>query len=478
MKKRVFIYIRVSTREQAEEGYSLGEQEERLKKYCDAMEWELVEIFRDGGFSGSNLERPAMTSMIKKIEKHQTDIVLVDKLDRLSRSQFDTLFLIQKVFNANNVAFVSRAEAFDTSTSFGRAMVGILAVFAELEREKIRERSIDGIEGRAKEGKFKGGGQVPIGYNYIIGSGILTINEYEAMQVREVFDLFIKRTPVKTIARTLNEKGYRTKYGDWKDMTIRRMIVNRNYIGKIKYKDKWYDGLQDAIISDDVFEKAQQIQEERNRTNDKYKVGKKYKSPLGGLIWCSHCGARYQWRHNGKNKDGTFRSYYICYSRAKGDKKMIKDPNCKNKTYRDFALEEIIFNEVRKLKTDTEYFSNIKDSVDTSANQELIQNRIEQIDNQLSKLMDLYSIDGIDIETVKNKITPLTLEKNSLVLELDDLQFESEMISQDEVMELVDLFNAAVTEDDKYKVNRVLTELIDHIEIDGEDIRIHWNFKA
>ena len=160
------IYIRVSTREQAEEGYSIGEQEERLKKYCDAMNWNIGGIFIDPGFSGANINRPALQKMIKEIERGNGDIVLVDKLDRLSRSQYDTLFLINKVFSAHNCSFVSRAEAFDTSTPFGRAMVGILSVFAELERERIKERMSDGREGRAKEGKYRGGGHIPIGYDY------------------------------------------------------------------------------------------------------------------------------------------------------------------------------------------------------------------------------------------------------------------------------------------------------------------------
>ena len=163
MKKRVFIYLRVSTTEQAEEGYSLSEQEYRLRKLCEANDWILVKIYTDGGFSGGNTDRPALQEMIKAIEKGEADMVLVDKLDRLSRSQYDTLHLIKKVFEANNVAFVSRAESFDTSTPFGRAMVGILAVFAELERERIKERMSEGREGRAKEGKWRGRQQGQVG---------------------------------------------------------------------------------------------------------------------------------------------------------------------------------------------------------------------------------------------------------------------------------------------------------------------------
>ncbi len=476
MKKRVFIYIRVSTREQATEGYSIKEQEERLIKYCEAMEWEVIKVYIDPGFTGSDMERPALQEMIKQIEKGNADIVLVDKLDRLSRSQFDTLFLIKKVFNDNNCAFVSRAEAFDTSTSFGRAMVGILSVFAELERERIKERMADGLEGRAKEGKFHGGGNTPIGYDYDTQTGMLVENKYESMQVKEAFDLFNKRTPIQAIARILNDKGYRTRYGEWKEGSIRYMMTNRAYLGEVKYKDKWYDGLHDGIIPEKVFNKAQEIMKERDKDNDKYRPGKRYRTPLGGMIWCGHCTAKYHWRTNGRNKDGTYRSYYICYSRAKGDKRMIKDPNCKNKTYRDFVLEDLIYNEIRKLKTDPEYFNDLRNSVDHSARKKMVQKRIGQIDTQVSKLMDLYTLGTIDLNVIKAKINPLDSEKKSLEAELENLEEEISYITREEVVGLVETFEKVLAEGDSYKVHDVIAELIDHIVIDGEEIRIHWKF--
>lgn len=476
MRKRAFIYIRVSTREQSESGYSLGEQEERLKKYCEAMEWQIVRIFIDPGFTGSNMERPALSEMIKEIGKGNADIVLVDKLDRLSRSQYDTLYLIQKVFNENGVAFVSRAEAFDTSSSFGRAMVGILSVFAELERERIKERTMDGIEGRAKEGKWKGGGNLPIGYDYDQESGRLVINEYEAMQVKKVFELFNKRTPIYQIMQIMNDKGYRTKYGEWKEMSIRNIVVNRVYLGEIKHKENWYEGLHDGFISEAVFNRAETIMKERDIKYDKYKPGKRYRTPLGGLIWCAHCTAKYLWRTNGRNKDGSYRSYYICYSRAKSDKKMIKDPNCKNKTYRDHVLENIVFSEIRKLKTDPEYYNLLKSTVDHSAKKKLIEKRLNQIDSQILKLMDLYTIGTIDINVIKSKMNPLNDEKKSLESEIANIQKMTSDVSKAEVIGLVDIFEETLKSGDNYKLHDIIAELIDHIEIDGEEIRIHWNF--
>lgn len=476
MKKRVFVYLRVSTREQADEGYSLKEQEDRLRKYCEAMDWILVRVFIDPGYTGSNMERPALEEMIKEIEKGNADIVLVDKLDRLSRSQFDTLYLIKKVFNENNVAFVSRAESFDTSSSFGRAMVGILSVFAELERERIKERMADGKEGRAKEGKFKGGGNIPIGYNYDPETGKLLENEYESMQVKEAFELYNNRTPIYSIMCILNDKGYRTKYGEWKEQTIRSMVKNRVYIGEIKHKNNWYDGLHDGIISHEVFNRAQAISKEREIENQKFLPGRRYRSPLGGMIWCAHCTAKYHWRNNAKNKDGSLRSYYICYSRAKTDKKMIKDPSCRNKTYRDRDLENIIFGEIRKLKTDPEYFTNIKKSVDNTAKERMLRKRIEQIESQVSKLMDLYSLGTIDINVIKAKMNPLSDEKKSLEAELEYIEQTISETSEEEVQDLVEMFEKAVESEDSYKLHDIIAELIDHIEIDGEEIRIHWNF--
>ena len=185
--KRVFLYIRVSTQEQAQEGYSVGEQKERLVAYCKAHDWLIVEIYVDPGYSGSNLNRPGIQKLIADIKR--CDIVLVYKLDRLSRYQRDTLYLIEDVFLPNNADFVSVQESFDTSTPFGKAMIGLLAVFAQLEREQIKERTKMGRVARAKSGLHHGGGYIPIGYNY--ENGKLIINPYEAEQVRKIYEWYL-----------------------------------------------------------------------------------------------------------------------------------------------------------------------------------------------------------------------------------------------------------------------------------------------
>lgn len=476
LKKRVFVYVRVSTNRQAEEGYSISQQIERLEKYCDAMGWQLVKVYTDDGYSGGSLERPAMEQMIKEIKNGQADIVLVDKLDRLSRSQFDTLYMIQKVFDANGVAFVSRNESFDTSSAFGKAMVGILAVFAELERSRIKERMMDGLEGRAKEGLFRGGGFIPIGYDYNKETSVLEINDYEAMQVREVFRLFLKRTPIFSIMTILNNRGYRTKYGEWKEQTIRGMVSRRIYIGEIVHKGNVYQGQHEPIISIEDFNAAQKLLAEREKDNANRKIGKVYKSPLGGIIYCGHCGSRYHFRSGANNADGTRRNYYTCYSRSKGDKKYIKDPNCRNKNYRDNVLDAIVFDEIRKLKSEPEYISEVQDSTDNTHKIEMLEDRIKQVEGQISKLMDLYSIGGMDLSVITDKIKPLNEEKKSLEQELEVLVATEEPTHRDEIIELVDAFEEVVKSGDCQRTHGIVAALIDKVEIDGEDIRIRWAF--
>ncbi len=205
------LLARVSTQEQALNGHSIGEQVERMNAYCKAMGWTVYDEYIDAGYSGSNTDRPALQRMISDIHEGRIDKVLVYKLDRLSRSQKDTLELIEDEFLAAGVDFVSISENFDTTTPFGRAMIGILAVFAQLEREQIKERMAMGRLARAKEGRYSGQDRIPIGYDYI--DGMLVPNLYEASLVEQVFRLYVEGLSPKGIMNRLNAEGRTHRYG-------------------------------------------------------------------------------------------------------------------------------------------------------------------------------------------------------------------------------------------------------------------------
>lgn len=233
---KVAIYVRVSTTNQVEEGYSIDEQKDKLSSYCDIKDWNVYKVYTDGGFSGSNTDRPALESLIKDAKKRKFDTVLVYKLDRLSRSQKDTLYLIEDVFIKNGIEFLSLQENFDTSTPFGKAMIGLLSVFAQLEREQIKERMQLGKLGRAKAGKSMMWAITSYGYDYHRGTGDVTINPAQAVAVKFIFESYLSGRSITKLRDDLNEKF--PKEIDWSYRAVRAILDNPVYCGYNKYSGK------------------------------------------------------------------------------------------------------------------------------------------------------------------------------------------------------------------------------------------------
>lgn len=477
---RVALYVRVSTQEQAKEGYSVGEQTERLKKYCEAMEWDIFKIYVDPGYSGGDTNRPGLQDLISDVETGAVDKVVVYKLDRLSRSQLDTLYLIEKVFLANNTDFVSMSENFDTSTPFGRAMIGILAVFAQLEREQIKERMGMGKEARAKLGKWNGGTE-PIGYDYNIADDMLYINEFEKMQVLELFDLYLKGMSLRAIERLFISKGYKHKHGLWDPKSMKRVLRNNIYLGYMKYGGVNYQGVHEPILDQETYDQAQKLLDERVEA---YKLtGIKagaQTSYLGGLLYCKQCGGKYAKNSGKKWKGNPAPLYYNCYSRSKKVRKMIKDPNCKNKNWRMPELDNIVFNEIKKLAMDPDHIYAIREEKISSRDEpnkiDLVRKEIEGVNTQISRFMDLYGLGTFTIEQVSEKVDPLNERKKALEKELAQLNAEAGAISEEETIELLESFEDILERGDFDEIRLVITSLIYYIELDNDDVYIHWKF--
>lgn len=473
---RVALYPRVSTLEQARDGYSINEQIERMKKYCEAHDWIINKIYTDAGYSGGDTERPGLQELIKDADNHRFDAVLVYKLDRLSRSQKDTLTLIEDVFLPNGVNFISMTENFDTSTPFGRAMLGILSVFAQLEREQIKERMEVGKIGRAKEGKWCGSPNVPIGYN--LDGDYLVINEYEAMQIQEMFRLFNLRISQRRISKMLHNKGYTYQNGGtWAGKHyIRPMLENKHYIGMVSYKGEWYEGDHDPIIDMETFNKTQEILAEQD--TDYTKRSKRGTSLLSGLIHCGHCGSKYFCRSVTDKYSGKL-NYYTCYKRTANTgkwKDIPKEERCKNKIWKTSVLEEKILDEIRKLSLDPDSFVVEPMEDENAAQIKIIESRITEVENKVSKFMDLYSIGGMDFNIVQDKITPLIAEKERLQITLRNLEVSDNKISKKEAVEIASSLCDIIDGSGIDEVQFLIRELIEKIVIDNEDVHIYWKF--
>ena len=268
------IYCRVSTEEQAQEGFSIRAQEQKLKEYANVKDWSIFNFYIDEGISGKNItERPAITRMIKDIQAGHIKNVLVFKLDRLTRSVADLVYLID-VFNQNNCAFNSLMESLDTSTASGRMFIKIIGIFAEFERENISERVRIGKERKAREGYTNNTRQKSYGYDRKKGERMQTINEEQAENVRMIFDMYVNQgMALAAIARSLNIQKIPTKMGSiWNSGTIKGVITNCNYIGNVRYslrdpnRNFETEGKHEAIISEELYNAAQVLIKKNGRT--------------------------------------------------------------------------------------------------------------------------------------------------------------------------------------------------------------------
>lgn len=446
-------YVRVSTENQLE-NYSIEEQTDRLKAYCLAKDITIAKFYTDGGYSGGNTNRPALKQMLSDIGKGGIDLVVVYKLDRLSRSQKDTLMLIEDHFLANGVDFVSVNENFDTTTPFGRAMIGLLSVFAQLEKDQITERFTMGRIGRAKNGYYHGGGYAPTGYDYIDGE--LIVNDYEALQVQELFERFSRGHSLHSCWQYMQGR-YTTKYGAWKsEALVRNVLQNEVYIGKIKFNGETYPGRHTPIISDELFETVQDILKHSRKDLPVFKRSPfRASTLLSSLLYCGKCGARFHGEHGN----------YSCYSRTKGDKRYIVDPSCKNKKWRVEKLDQVVI----------DYISNFdfEKTIETQGEppRKDYSPRITEIEKQISRLIDLYQLGTIPIETISGKINALTAEKNTL-LDRSRIQAEGTSLSIAQKIGFRNRFLELLDGGDLQEKRACLTQIVEKIIVTDEDVEI------
>jgi site-specific DNA recombinase len=321
---RCAIYTRKSTEEGLEQEFnSLDAQRESGENYIKAQVnegWEcLPDRYDDGGFSGGNMDRPALKRLMADIEAGKVDSVVVYKVDRLSRSLLDFAKMVE-TFDRHQVSFVSVTQLINTSTSMGRLMLNVLLSFAQFEREIISERTRDKIAAARRKGKWSGGMPI-LGYDVDPRGSKLVVNEDEAVRVRAIFELYLEHQSMITTIKELDSRGWvnkrwTTRKGHQRGgkpftkTSLLTLFTNVAYVGKIKYKNEVHVGEQAAIVSTDLWQRVQLLLGQNGRTGGAA-VRNKFGALLKGILRCVPCGCAMSPTHSTKNGRKRYR-YYVC----------------------------------------------------------------------------------------------------------------------------------------------------------------------
>lgn len=417
--------------------------------YAKSKDYTEFEYYIDGGYSGKDLNRPAIKKLIEDCKYHKIDAVFVFKLDRISRSQRDTLFLIEEVFNKYDVSFISMRENFDTSSPFGKAMIGVLSVFAQLERETILERTRIGLKKRAEAGLWRGGGKIPFPYRYDRNTGTL-------VPIPEQVELLHKMISLYISGKSFNAIG---KIVGMDESMVETRILSITNTGKVPYRDEIFKGLHEAVVSDELYDEILRVNKVRSR--EPYE--RHYL--LSGKVYCGHCGAKYRYQKWGK------RLIMYCYSQQKSKSKYIKDPNCKNKRWDTFEVEDAVLEELFKMSLDIDLFKHTFNIASVNVKNEL-KARLEEIKKQINNLLNFIA-SGIAVDETNKKITEL--EKEKIVIEEKLLSSDKKEKDNKVSLNMITSLKTTWFNMDFDEQRRIIEHLIDKVVVNDNEINIYYN---
>lgn len=363
-EKRIAIYIRVSTHWQIDKD-SLPVQREQLVSYAKlVLGSDNYEIFEDAGYSAKNTDRPAYQRMMARVRTGEFSHILVYKIDRMSRNLLDFATMYQEIKKLG-VSFISKTEQFDSSTAMGEAMMKIILVFAELERNMTSERVSTVMLARAEDGKWNGG-RIPYGYDYDKNTRTFSVNQQEAAIVELIYNMYDSSRSLVDVARKLNEKGMFPRSGKaWNPTTVRTILTNPFYTGTYRYnkhdeknsggnrnasvlnkEEDWiwaYDH-HPAIIDEERQQHIASILEVNRRGNKDtaHVYVRKNNHIFAGLLFCGYCGSQFQCTVDRKRSDGYRPSIYACSRKRRFD-------DCENKFISDITVGPFVFNYISNI---------------------------------------------------------------------------------------------------------------------------------
>lgn len=314
MKKKVAIYVRVSTTEQVEHGYSIQDQKDKLIQFCDLNDWPKYDIYEDAGISGATTNRPDLQRLLSEIDKYS--LVLVYKLDRLTRNVRDLLDLLD-TFESNGVAFRSATEVYDTSNALGRLFVTLVGAIAEWERTTIKERTVSGRKASMRSGNYVQ--QQPFYYDKVDGK--LVLNEH-ADVMRWIINQLKQGVAASQIAKQLNASKHNTPINrKWSKTAVLRLFRSPVARGHSKFGEYIIENTHEPIMTESEYQSI-----EKRLKSSVPKRKQRYPFIFRGLLVCPQCGHRFSQRAAKTKYGGWVRTCYCDYCKKSDDHKYISAP--------------------------------------------------------------------------------------------------------------------------------------------------------
>ncbi|MDR2559068.1 MAG: recombinase family protein [Oscillospiraceae bacterium] len=426
------IYIRVSTEEQAQEGFSIRAQEQKLKDFAQIKDWTIFNIYMDEGLSGKNIkDRPAINRMIEDIRGGLVKNVLVYKIDRLTRSTSDLIHFMD-LFNQHDCAFNSLMESIDTQTASGRMFLKIIGIFAEFERENIIERVKLGRERKVKEGYTLCSSHASYGYDRASGQKIQSVNEEEARVVKEIFDMFVNRSmSINSITKTLNMRKVPTKKNAamWCRKNVRNILKNCNYIGKVRHfvdDDENYsenEGLHEPIIPEELFNEAGQLLKRASIIAPTKKP--REENYFLGVLICGLCQKKLT-THNRyiTLKDGTknYHGSYRCIDKFVG---------CPSGEIKHNKIEVVFNDYISRISNfvvggDIEFERQEKSDINRLKSIESYNKRLNKLSAKENEILSLYVENELDFNAYKSMNQKINKDREFINTELEKLKMPEE----------------------------------------------------
>jgi site-specific DNA recombinase len=490
---RCAIYTRKSTDEGlGQEFNSLDAQREAAEAYIASQKHEgwiaQPDHYDDGGFTGGNMERPALRRLMSDIESGRIDCVIVYKVDRLSRSLLDFARLME-TFDKHSVRFGAVTQQLDTRSSLGRLSLNVLLSFAQFEREIIAERTRDKISAARRKGKWTGGSPV-LGYDVDARGGRLVVNEDEAARVRAIFQLYLEYRSLVEVAREVNLRGWTTKRWTTKDGRehrgrpmgkgdVYKILTNVIYTGQVNHKGTIYAGEHTAIIDPAVFQKANERLAHNGITGGK-EVRNKYGALLRGLLHCDACGTAMH--HTYTSKGARRYRYYVC-----GTAQQRGWDACPSKSLSAQQIEDAVVMHVRELARNPQVVAETLREVQeqTAAGAADLGTELKAAERELRRLnVDLAKVaasggNGMRVDRMadlQDRIGSLERRISEIRAELGAIA--SEAVSEQEVAEALKAFDPVWKCLNTNEQTRIVRTLIERVGYDGRTGKVAVSFRS